>query len=267
MHTLLFAVLLGACLCSCAASNKGAQRGLLLEKLTWLEAEEVLTPETIVVIPIGAAAKEHGPHLLLENDFLLAEYFKERVLEGSNVVIAPTVNYHFYPSFAEYPGSTSLSLNTSRDLMVDIIRSLAAFGPKRFYALNTGISTNRALKPAAEILLAEGIVFHYTDLHDFAHLDEQVQEQEGGSHADEIETSMMLYIAPDSVDMSKAVKDYDPRPLPGLTRDPNKASTYSPSGVWGDATLATRAKGEFVVEGMVLGMLADIEALRATDLP
>ena len=62
-------------------------RGLLLENLTWLEAEKILTPETIVVIPLGAAAKEHGPHLLLKNDLILAEYFKERVLREANVVI------------------------------------------------------------------------------------------------------------------------------------------------------------------------------------
>ncbi len=68
-------------------------RGILLENITWIEAEQVLTPETIVVIPLGAAAKEHGPHLLLKNDFILAEYLKERVLNESKVLMAPTINY------------------------------------------------------------------------------------------------------------------------------------------------------------------------------
>jgi creatinine amidohydrolase len=39
--------------------------GVLLEDLTWVEAEKILTPETVVVIPLGAASKEHGPHLKL----------------------------------------------------------------------------------------------------------------------------------------------------------------------------------------------------------
>jgi hypothetical protein len=38
-------------------------KGILLENLTWVEAEKVLTRDTVVVIPIGAASKEHGPHL------------------------------------------------------------------------------------------------------------------------------------------------------------------------------------------------------------
>jgi creatinine amidohydrolase len=89
-----------------------ASPGILLEELTWVEAEKVLTPETVVVIPIGAESKEHGPHLKLKNDFILAEYLKGRVRERAPVVIAPTVNYHFYPAFVEYPGSTSLRLET-----------------------------------------------------------------------------------------------------------------------------------------------------------
>src|SRR6185503_2013190 len=102
----------------------GVMGGFLLEDLTWIEAERRLTPEAVIVIPIGAAAKEHGPHLLLKNDFTLAEYFKRRVLEAADVVIAPTVGYHFYPAFVEYPGSISLRFGTARDLMVDIVKSL-----------------------------------------------------------------------------------------------------------------------------------------------
>ncbi|MCA9686680.1 MAG: creatininase family protein, partial [Myxococcales bacterium] len=96
----------------------------------------------------------------------------------------------------------------------------------------------------------------------------EVSEQTRGTHADEIETSMLLYIAPERVDMSKAVADTSPRGEKGwLTRDPSKPGTYSPSGVWGDATLATREKGERVVETLVAGMLADIDALRTAPLP
>ena len=55
-------------------------RGVLLEDLSWLEAEKVLKPETVVVIPLGAQSKEHGPHLKLKNDWLMAEYLKRAVL-------------------------------------------------------------------------------------------------------------------------------------------------------------------------------------------
>ena len=131
--------------------------------------------------------------------------------ERAAVVIAPTVNYSFYPAFVEYPGATSLRLETARDLIVDICRGLARFGPRRFYVLNTGVSTVRALAPAAEALAADGILMRYTDLLKVMEpVEKEVSRQEGGTHADEIETSMILYMSPGDVDMPKAVKDYHP---------------------------------------------------------
>jgi creatinine amidohydrolase len=238
-------------------------KGILLEDLTWPEAEEVLGPDRIVVIPIGAASKEHGPHLPLKNDWLLAEYFKRVILEGADVVIAPTVNYQYYPAFIEYPGSISLRLETARDLMVDICRSLSQCGPRKFYALNTGISTMTPLALTAKILAQERIDFRYTDIRKLvAAVEPEVKQQEGGTHADEIETSMMLFIAPSIVDMSKAVKDYHPSAKSGLTRDPKEDGSYSASGIFGDATLATRQKGEIVVRAIAAGMLQEIEELK-----
>lgn len=242
--------------------------GVLLEDLSWQQAEPLLTAETLVVLPIGAAAKEHGPHLLLKNDFLLAEYFKRRLLVHPKVVIAPTVNYHFYPAFVEYPGSTTLRLETARNLIVDICRSLSRHGPRRFYALNTGVSTVRALELSQAMLAREGILLMYTDLlKTLGPLEKQVKQQEGGTHADEMETSMMLYIDPRAVDMSKAQRDYHPHRPGGLTRNPDGPGVYSPTGTWGDPTLATRKKGELLVEGMVQALLQDLAALERAPLP
>jgi creatinine amidohydrolase len=241
--------------------------GVYLQNLTWPEAEKVLKPETVVVIPLGAAAKEHGPHLKLKNDFLMAEALARRVYAARDVVIAPTVNYGFYPAFLEYPGSTSLRLETSRDVIVDICRSLARFGPKRFYVLNTGISTVRSLQPAVEILRADGILLRFTDLHVTDAVEQTIRKEEGGTHADEIETSMMLYLAPETVDMKKAVKDYHGNKPGGLTRNPDGPGVYSPTGSWGDPTLATREKGRIMVEALVQAILADIDSLAAAPLP
>jgi creatinine amidohydrolase len=243
--------------------------GVVLEDLTWIEAEKVLTPDAVVVIPLGAESKEHGPHLKLGNDFVMARYLAGRVREGSRVVVAPTVNYSYYPAFVEYPGSTSLTLETSRDMIVEICRGLARFGPKRFYVLNTGVSTASALKPAAAALAAEGILMRYTDVLTITEdVEAKISQQEGGTHADEIETSMMLSMSPEDVDMSKAVKDYHPGKGKGLTRDPSKKDmAYSASGVYGDATLATKEKGRIVTEALVARTLREIEDLRGAPLP
>jgi creatinine amidohydrolase len=238
---------------------------VLLETLSWDEAEHILTPDTVVVIALGAESKEHGRHLQLNNDFLMAEYLKKRVLAAApqNTVVAPTINYSYYPAFLEYPGSTSLSVDTARAMITDIIHSLAHYGPRRFYILNTGISTLRPLAQAANDLSKDGIILHYTDLTKDDPVEKKLR-QSGGTHADEIETSMMLYIAPETVRMKKAVRDLNPNQPGGLTRDPQGKGTYSPTGAWGDPTLATREKGQAVVEALVSTILKDIEELRQT---
>jgi creatinine amidohydrolase len=244
-------------------------KGIRLANLTWPEATAVLRPETVVVIPLGAGSKEHGPHLKLNSDAILADYLTRRVLDASDVVVAPALPYHFYPAFVEYSGSTSLELETARALTTDVALSLARHGPRRFYVLNTGISTSRAIDPAARALAAQGILLGHTDLG--PRLDRAsaaVRQQQGGTHADEVETSMMLFVDPDAVNMRLAVKEYTPSPGPlRLTRTQGNPGTFSASGIWGDPTLATKEKGRVIVEALVAGILDDIEALRRAPLP
>ena len=245
-------------------------RGIVLERLAWPEAERLLTPEAVIMLPLGAAATEHGLHLQLRNDLTLAEYLASRVTASSAVIVAPPLTYHFYPSFLEYPGSTSLTFATARDMTVEIVRTLARYGPRRFYVLNTGISTLRPLTEGAKLLAQEGILMRYTDLEaQTAQAVRSVQQQPGGSHADEIETSMMLYVDPSVVVMSRAVADYTPARSgrAGFTRDPGRPGIYSPSGAWGDPTLATREKGRVVTEALVAGIQLDLENLRKSPLP
>jgi len=242
-------------------------RGVLLQDLTWVEAQAHLNADTVVVIPLGAAAKQHGPHLRLDNDWTLAHYFAARVLAAAAVVVLPTVGYHYYPAFVEYPGSVTLQLATARDLIVDICTSFAAFGPRRFYVLNTGVSTLHPLSMAAERVREKGMLLRYSDLRKLAgEAVRRCSQQPGGTHADEIETSVMLYIAPERVHMAKALRDYHPG-SGTLTRDPQQPGTYSASGIFGDATLASWAKGRDVAEAIVAGILSDIETMRGEAPP
>ena len=58
------------------------------------------------------------------------------------------------------------------------------------------------------------------------------------------------------------VRDYHPSTARGLTRNPNGEGVYSPTGIFGDATLATKAKGARIIKALVAGILKEIEDLR-----
>ena len=239
-------------------------KGYRLDSYTWPEAEMILRPEAVVVIPLGAAAKEHGRHLRLRTDLTIADYFTRRVLEASNVVVAPSLTYHYEPAFADYPGSTSLTLETARELTVEAVRSLARYGPRRFYVLNASASVKSPLDLAARQLAADGILLRFTDFGARVNaLARGLVQQPAGSHADEVETSLMLHIAPTTVDMKNAVREINPRSDPfHLSRQKGGQGTYSESGVWGDATLATAQKGAVLAETLTAAILDDIEKLR-----
>jgi creatinine amidohydrolase len=237
--------------------------------MPWTEAERVLTPDRVVVLPLGAASKEHGPHLTLGNDQILADYEAARVVAVRPVALLPTLTYGHYPNFVEYPGTVSISSATQKNAVIEICRSIARFGPRRFYVLNTGVSTQPPLQDAATALAREGILMRFTDPLEAGKAGEDpVRQQRWGTHADEIETSMILYMQPASVHMERAVADGE-RVGPGpLTRDPRlKNRHYSPSGVFGDPTLATWQKGERIVEATIAAILKDIDELALTALP
>jgi creatinine amidohydrolase len=239
--------------------------GIFLENLTWTEAEAAFKTHRVAVLPIGARTKEHGYHLPLKNDFLIAEYLARRVTERCEIITLPTVPYGYYPAFVEYPGSVNIRKEVFRDTICDICRSLAAHGLKKIYALNTGISTNVPLKMAQEELTAQGIGFEYTDLKQVRTGIDKLLKQEAGTHADELETSMMLYIAPEIVRMNLAQRDIHPDKGPGgLTRNPNATyGVYSPTGAWGDPTLATVEKGRAYIEALLDEIVNAIEKMRA----
>lgn len=245
---------------------------LVLAETTWPEAERRLTDDAVVLFAYGNASKAHGAHLPLASDFLQAEYVKEQVARRTSVIVAPSVPYGYYPPFLEYPGSTTLPLSVARDLVTSICRSYARSSRvRRCYMIAHGPITRPVVEQAARVLASEGILLRGTDWEaGKAAGVAAVREQARGSHADEIETSMLLFIAPGSVDMQKAVKELGAAPETGgrmIGNRPERDGVWSPSGVFGDATLATRDKGRRIVEGLVDAVVKDVEALRQAPLP
>jgi creatinine amidohydrolase len=238
--------------------------GKFLEEMTWLEAEKALKLMSVVLLPIGARTKQHGLHLPLNTDWLQAEYLTRQIVSRYPVVALPTLPYGYYPAFLEYPGSVSIRMSAFRDTVIDICLSLKRQGGQRFYMLNTGISTNWALEPARLALGDAGIMMEYTDLTAIKRTDLRIPiAQPRGTHADEIETSTMLYMAPEVVRIDRAVPELSPTKGMGpFTRKPNaRSGVYSATGVGGDPTLATRAKGELLTKTLIESILSELKDL------
>ena len=117
--------------------------GVWLGDLTWPEAKARFDAGAVDVVPIGAGSKEHGHHLPLKTDYLLARELSERVMASLPVVVAPVVTLGYFPAFVRYPGSQHLRSETFIALLTDVFSKLARDGVQNMAVINTGVSTER----------------------------------------------------------------------------------------------------------------------------
>jgi creatinine amidohydrolase len=237
-----------------------------LEHLTWVESEQALARIPTVLLPIGAASKEHGPHLPNNTDWLVVNELARRVAVEVEVIVAPTLGFGYYNAFVEFPGTIHLAAGTFRDVVLQTAASLHRNGARRFFILNNGLSTAFPLNIAAADLVERHriptVVCHVGQL--ARARVRALIERPIGSHANELETSLVLAVAPDRVRMELAAPDIQPwmhapdaiADRSPLTRDPGALGKFCPSGVIGDPTLATAEKGEAVIQAYVAEIAA-----------
>lgn len=221
--------------------------------MRWPDVRPALEAGAAAVLPIGAASKEHGPHLPMATDYLTAEALGRRLAARAHVLVWPTVGYGYYPAFVDYPGSTSVTDGVFGETLHQLVRDLRRAGASRVLLLNTGISTIRAVERVCSDAVRACHVYRAAR---YLAAVERIAEQPRGGHADECETSVMLHLHPELVAMDEAPTWLEPvAPGRWSHSDPGSPS-YSPPGIFGDATKASAAKGEALVEAM----LEDLDA-------
>lgn len=215
---------------------------------TWDQVKERLAAGAAAILPIGAGAKQHGLHMAMATDQVFAEYFSRALAERIDALIWPTLTYGFYPAFVAYAGSVSLSNRSFQAVVTEIANSLSGFGARRVLILDTGLSTIAPVDAAIRASREPALIRHLKVFagQRFEATVRALKQQSYGSHADEMETSLMLAIAPELVDMARAkaspVSPEGPSPGP-LSPDDPSLPNYSPSGSFGDPTLASAEKG------------------------
>jgi creatinine amidohydrolase len=238
-----------------------------LDRMTWPEirAEQERGRDTVVVA--FGATEQHGPHMPLATDALLGDHLARMVAESLDAFVAPTVRIGCSDHHLEFPGTLSLSDKTFHGIVADIVRSLARGGFARVVLLPTHGGNFGPLATALELLdPPPGIdVRALTDLgalFTIAQLgaDEHgVPLGEGGVHAGEWETSMLLAIHPELV--------HSDRGEPGYTGDPQAAvgaifgagvHTVAENGVIGDPSRASAVHGARYWEEVLQVTLAAI---------
>lgn len=239
--------------------------------LTWPQIA-ALEKDTVAVLPLGAV-EQHGPHLPVSTDFVIATETAAAAVDratGVPAVLLPGLCYTKSDEHHAFPGSIWLSWDTLMATLVDIGRSLAASGIERLLFVN-GHGGNSALGQVAcrELRRRFGLRTFFT--HPGVPVDQggigSADSELGmGVHGGHRETSLMLHLRPELVRMDLAVArvpealtefrhvGFGKRVSFGWTSD-----DFGPDGHIGDPTGATAEHGKADVESAVPALAEVIE--------
>ena len=244
----------------------------LLEELTLPQVKEKIRPSTVLVLPIGSV-EQHGPHLPLTTDHLIASEAAKAVAsrcgEELDLWLLPTLAVSKANEHAWAPGTLWLRAETLLSVVDDIASSAATTGARRLVFLNShGGNTALLVVACREVRLVHGLQTFL--LHPFLPPDHGGRSSSAptgelgmGIHGGHDETSIMLHLRPDLVDMSLATKRVPDRlaanrhvrfggSVPfGWTSD-----DFGPDGHIGDPVGATARQGKELFE-MALEMLCE----------
>ena len=253
----------------------------LYEEMTWAETDAAAAAGAVAVLPFGTM-EQHGPHLPLMVGYLCAGSVGKAAVErvcaaqsdqsaAPQAVLLHPVVYSFNEHHMDLPGTIAIGADTIIKYMVDIGRSLAHHGFQRIIILNGHgsnmpnldlVARRTNLETDAECILAAWWNLLTVDK-DFLPSWRESKFPGGCSHACELETSLYLYLDGDNVrkDLVKSGTisfNNDDSPFnwvdlfaAGPATVVSWTSSYSDTGVLGDAELATAAKGQQAYEEAV----------------
>lgn len=245
--------------------------------LTWTEIDSMADKANVVILqPIGSI-EQHGPHLPLIVDAAIATAVTGKALAQLDVNIPayslPTIYYGKANEHWHFPGTITLSSQTLMAVLMELGESLYRAGFRKLAFIN-----GHGGQPQILEMIARDLHQKYEGFSVFPLFVWRVpnvapdlltpKELELGIHAGDAETSLLLSLLPDQVKMNQAVCEY-PQGLPEnslLSMEGNLPFAWvtrdlTQSGVLGDATVATREKGDRILESLVNSWVRVIEDL------
>jgi creatinine amidohydrolase len=245
--------------------------------LTWTQIQQMPDKENVVLLQPVGAIEQHGPHLPLVVDAAIGVAVLGKAMEQ----LSPTIPAYVLPPLCygksnehwHFPGTVTLSAQTLMATLTEVGESLYRAGFRKLAFVNSHGGQPQIIEIVARDLHQAHEEFMVFPLFIWRvpHIASEFlspQEAALGIHAGDAETSLMLSILPDQVHMTAAVKEY-PHGLPEqsllsmegklpfawTTRD------LSRSGTLGDPTVATKEKGDRLLQSLASGWVQVIQEI------
>lgn len=263
------------------SSRKGSDmanwRTVELGRMSWAEVAEARERTPIVLLPIGTV-EQHGPHLPVNADNMVASYVATQAAERTNALVAPNINYGNSEVFHKFPGTIPVRQETLAALLRDVCQALIGQGLRRIIFVNNhGGNEPICEQVAREMKREHGVVIGSVYPWNLGYQlmrDTYDDPNTAYGHGAEPETSAMLAMFPEDVVQARMVagsyqpfagwqvRNYNSVDVPG---QPIGGTVYldsdevAPNGVTGDQRVASVERGRVWIERVVGFTIAFIQ--------
>ncbi|CAN5666155.1 creatininase family protein [soil metagenome] len=247
----------------------GTWRTTELGRMSWSEVGEAISQQPVILLPIGTV-EQHGPHLPVNADNMVAEYVALAAAKETHSLVAPGINYGNSALFTGFPGTFHVKQETLKAVLTDVCEEFVAHGFRRIIFVNNHGGNDAVCEAVARSLKAAygiyiGVIYPWSLGYGLMR-DTYDDWQKAYGHGAEPETSAMLGMFPEDVVESRResgtihpfagwqVDGYSKVTVPGT---PAPATIYfeshevAPNGVTGDGSVATPERGQIWIDRVV----------------
>jgi len=173
----------------------------LLQELTWVDAQEAFQKSKLAVVPVGSI-EQHGPHLPVGTDYIIGDYLGKRAGLELGAIVTPTIPVGFAEYHNDFAGTLSVNTETLTAYIQQICDHLVKHGVTHIIFVNAHGGNLTALNNVSYNLRNRGVPAATILWWDITGRINPKWSLIG--HGDIVETSMMLAINPDAVNMERA---------------------------------------------------------------
>ena len=216
---------------------------------------------------VTGALEAHGTHLPLATDAILPMYLAEKVAEKTNALVLPAIPFGDSWDFNNFSGTISVDPQVLSQFYTSVMKGVFKHRFRYLVVLNGHGGNVPALKMAAKAATETGncVVIIVNWWRDLAENARKIAEETPGGHAAEDETSEVMHVRPDLVDMPKAVSHRVVTKFDIISG--NYRDELLPSAMYGDPRKATAEKGRLIMDQAEEELIKLINELERGQLP
>ena len=238
------------------------EKNVMMENMTWREFNK--KKDNLLILPIGAT-EQHGPHLPLSVDAVLAREFSKRLAEVIDGVVAPTLSYGYKSKPLSgggplFPGTIDLNGLTLQTLVLDLLDEFVKDGFKKIFIMNAHFENEAFIIEAMDIASSKYgdevtlVMSNWWDPLPESVVADVFNEVEfpgwAFEHAAVTETSLMMYFAPELVQEENIFDTKNAEPC-AYFKYPIEKDAIPESGVLASAKSSSSEKGKIIVDAVI----------------